>query len=124
MPTAVPSTPFTDAGGTIAECNGPPPQQTTAPLAARIAQVWSSPAAIATAPPPDASIEAGGGAWPNVLSPQHTTLPVPDWIAHACSEPDVIAAAVPEVPSTEAGGPSMAPQQTTPPVAEWIAQLK
>jgi hypothetical protein len=40
------------------------PQHTTAPLPDRIAQLWSSPAAIAVAVPLVPLTDAGGADWP------------------------------------------------------------
>ena len=76
MAVAVPETPLTASGG-VAWPEESLPQQTTLPVTAWIAQLWSWPAetSVAVAETP---LTASGGVGP---APQQTTLPVPAWIA-------------------------------------------
>jgi hypothetical protein len=57
------------------------PQQTTALVPLRIAQLWDPPAAIAVAVPEVPSTEEGGVDWPAPSFPQQITALVPLWIA-------------------------------------------
>jgi hypothetical protein len=92
MALAVPPVPSTAAGGEDWPSTSSP-QQTTAPLAARIAQLWSHPAARALAVPPLPSTAAGGEDWPSKSRPQQTTAPLPAWIAQLWPDPAAMALA-------------------------------
>lgn len=108
---AAPVTPFTESGG-VASPEELPPQQTTAPVPALIAQLWALPAAIAVAVPAVPFTDGGGVACPTLFAPQQTTAPVPDWIAQLNISPTAIAEAV------ICGGGAPAPHPTTGPAVE------
>src|SRR5262249_61616682 len=77
---AVPAVPSTEGGGVVGAMPFPP-QQTTAPVPAWIAQLWYPPAVIAEAVPAVPSTDGGGVVSPLISAPQQTTAPVPAWIA-------------------------------------------
>jgi hypothetical protein len=80
------------------------PQQTTALVPARIAQLCASPRPIFVALPLVPFTVGGGVDSPMSLSPQHTTAPLLERIAQLWKAPAEIADAVPLVPFTVGGG--------------------